>query len=67
MLQKIAKLAQAGVFGVSDYDVVENFDFYHLASADQIAGDFYIGFAGRGFSTGVVVHKDDRSGRGHNG
>jgi hypothetical protein len=34
MLQKIAKLAQAGVIWIAHDDVVEDFDFQELAGAD---------------------------------
>ena len=53
--------------GVSDDDVIEDFDFQELASAYQVAGDLDVGFARRGVSARVVVHEDKRRGASHNG
>ena len=64
---EVAKLAQAGVFGVAHYDMVEDFDFEKLPGAYQVAGDFYIGFARRGVSARVVVHQNNGGGGGDDG
>ena len=53
--------------GVANDYVVEDFDFQKLASADEVAGDFDVGFARRGFAARVVVHEHQRGGGGHDG
>ena len=53
--------------GVSDDDVIEDFDLQKLASADEVAGDLDVGFARRGVSAGVVVHEDKRRCASHDG
>jgi hypothetical protein len=64
---RYAKLAQGSVFGVSDDDVIEDFDFEKLTSADEVASYFDVGFARRGFSARVVVHQDNCRGASYNG
>src|SRR5690349_21587680 len=56
---EVAKLTQAGVCRVSDDDVIEDFDFQKLTCADEVASNFDVRFARRGFSTWVVVHEHD--------
>ena len=53
--------------GVADDYMVEDFDFQKLASADEVAGNFDVGLARRGFSARVVVHEHQRGGGGHDG
>ena len=43
----ISELAQGGVFGVSDDDVIEDFDFQKLAGAYQVASCFDVCFRWR--------------------
>lgn len=61
---------RAVVFGAllgrgAEDDVVEDVDFQELAGADQIAGDFHIGFAWSRIAAGMIVNKND--GRGIRG
>ncbi len=53
--------------GVANDYVVEDFDFQELASADEVAGNFDVGLARRGFSARVVVGQDEGGGGGHDG
>ena len=53
--------------GVSDDDMIEDFDLQELASTDQVASDLDVGFARRGVSARVVVHEDKRRGASHHG
>ncbi len=64
---EVAELAERGVAGVADNDVVEDFDFEKLAGADEVAGDSDVGLGGGGFAGGVVVHEHQRGGGGHDG
>ena len=50
--------------GVAHDYVVEDFDFQKLASADEVAGNFDVGFTGGGFSARVVVHEHEGGGGG---
>jgi len=39
--------------------VVENVNLQELAGPDEIAGDFDVGFGGRGIPAGMVVREND--------
>ena len=41
---KIAKTAKTGIIWISNYDVVEHFDFKKLTGSNKITGDLYVGF-----------------------
>ena len=53
--------------GVTNDDVVEDFNLEKLTSADEVAGNLDVGFARRGFSARVVVGQEESGGGGHNG
>ena len=52
---------------VADHYMVEHFDFQKLASADEVAGNFDVGFGGRGLALGVIVHEHEGGGGGDDG
>src|SRR5262249_7442970 len=51
----------------ADDDVVKDFNLEQLAGADEIAGDFDVGFAGSGVAAGMVVDEHDGGGVGCDG
>ena len=51
--------------GITDDDVVEDFDFKKLAGSDEVVGDFDVGFARGRVSTGVIVRDHDCGRAGH--
>ncbi len=53
--------------GVADDYMVEHFNFQKLASADEVTGDFDVGFTWGRVAARVVVGQDERGGGGHDG
>ena len=44
---------------ISNYDVVENFDFEKLTGSNEVAGDFYVGFRWSWIATRVRMRDND--------
>src|SRR5437867_1953717 len=56
---KITKTSQAGVIGMSNYDVVENFDFQKLTRSDEVAGNLDVRIGWSRIAAGMIVRDDD--------
>ncbi len=56
---EISKTAKTGMIWVSNYDVVENFNFEKLTGSNEIAGDFYIGFRWSWITARVRMRDND--------
>ena len=53
--------------GISNYNVVENFDFKKLTGSDEVAGDFDVRFGRSWFTARMIVRDDDCGGTRHDG
>lgn len=56
---EITKTAKAAVVGISNDDVVKDFDFEKLASSNEITSDFDVGFGRIGLSARMVMRDHD--------
>ena len=53
--------------GVANNYVVEHFNLEELASADEVAGNFDVGFARGRVAARMIVREHEGGGGGHNG
>ena len=56
---KVAKISKTDMAGVSDNDVVENFNFQKLTCSDEIAGDFNVRLGWSWNAARMIVANDD--------
>lgn len=56
---EVAKISKTDVAGVSNNDVVENFDFQKLTRPDEIAGDFDVRLGWSRIAARMIVADDD--------
>ena len=59
LIIKIAKISKADVAGVSDDNVVENFDFQKLARSDEITSNFDVCLGWGRIAARMIVTNDD--------
>ena len=63
--EKITKGSKTGVGGVSNDDVIEDFNFEKLTSSNEVTSDFNVGFRWSRFTARMIVRDDDCGGTRH--
>ena len=64
---EVAKTSKTDMVGITNHDVIENFDFEKLTRSNEITGDFDVGLRWSRLPARMIMRDDDCGGTRHDG